>query len=55
MAFAIGLATAIGPIGDAKAATECGLSTTKPEAVVQLGLSARDTLPMAITSGRPVP
>jgi hypothetical protein len=48
IAFAIGLATGIGPIGDAKADYYNGLTATKPVAVVELGVPKQDTLLLRI-------
>jgi hypothetical protein len=50
IAFAIGLATGMGPIGDAEATDYNGLTSTKPAAVVKLGVPAQNTLPLAIIS-----
>jgi hypothetical protein len=54
IAFAIGLATGMGPIGDATAAGYNGLTSTKPAAVVEIGVPARNTLPLAIITHGPV-
>jgi hypothetical protein len=53
IAFAIGLATGIGPIGNAKAADYNGLTSTKPAAVVELGVPFQHTLPLRIIAGGP--
>ena len=54
IAFAIGLATGMSPIGDATAAGYNGLASTRPAAVVEIGVPARNTLPLAIISHGPV-
>jgi hypothetical protein len=54
IAFLIGLAARIGPIDDAKATDYNGLTSTKPPAVVELGVPAQNTLPLAIISHGPV-
>ena len=46
--FPIGWVTGIGPISDAKAAGYNGLTSTKSAAVIELGVPARNTLPLRI-------
>jgi hypothetical protein len=54
IAFATGLATGMGQVGDAQAADYNGLTSTKPTAVVELGVPAQNTLPLPIISRGPV-
>lgn len=51
---AIGLAAGIVPNSDAKAAGYNGLTSTKPATVVEIGVPARNTVPLAIISHGPV-
>jgi hypothetical protein len=51
---AIAFATGTGQIGDAQAADSNGLTSTKPTAVVELGVPAQNTLPLPIISRGPV-
>lgn len=53
IALAIGLATGMGPIDDAKATIYNGLTSTKPATVVEIGVPW-NTLPLAIISHGPV-
>ena len=54
IACAIGMAAGIGPVGDAMAADYNGLTSTKSAAVVEIGVPARNNLPLAIISHGPV-
>jgi hypothetical protein len=54
IAFAIGVATGMSPIGNATAASYNGLTSTKPAAVVEIGVPARNSLPLAIIPHGPV-
>jgi hypothetical protein len=54
IACAIGMAAGIGPVGDAMAAGYNGVTSAKPAAVVEIGVPARNTLPLAIISRGPV-
>jgi hypothetical protein len=54
IALAIGLTAGISPIGNAKAAGYNGLTSTKPAAVVEIGVPTRNTSPLAIISHGPV-
>jgi hypothetical protein len=54
IAFAIGLAIGMGPAGDATAAGNNGLTSTKPATVVEIGVPAPNSLPLAIISHEPV-